>query len=67
MTDHQPSLVRPFIPDPFLGHGMFVVRAGMAVVVIALGALTVAALEAFLLGSQSLSAIEVAEMMANCY
>jgi len=62
--DHHPSLVRPFIPDPFVGYGTFVAHAAIVVFAMALGALTIAAAEAYLLGSQSLSAIEVAQMLA---
>jgi hypothetical protein len=44
--------------EPSLGHWGFVVQTAMALIVIVLSTLTVAALEGFLLGDESLSALE---------
>ena len=46
--------------EPLLTHWGFAVQAAMALIVIVLFTLTVAALETFLLGDESLSAIEAA-------
>ena len=46
--------------EPLLTHWGFAVQAAMALIVIVVVTLTVAALETFLLGDESLSAIEAA-------
>jgi len=48
----------PQAGEPSLDHWGFVVQTAMALIVVVLFTLTVAALEGFLLGGESLSALE---------
>ena len=54
------QLGRIITVEPLLTHWGFAVQAAMALIVIVLFTLTVAALEVFVSGDQSLSAIEAA-------
>ena len=52
-------------PEPSLRYGVFAAHTAMAFVVIILLTLTLAALEAFLSGDESLSALEAADIITK--
>jgi hypothetical protein len=61
---NPPSPVSRIITrEPSLRHGMFAAHAVMTFVMIVLLTLTLVALEAFLSGDESLSALEAADMI----
>jgi hypothetical protein len=66
MIDYQPSRLvrRPIIPDPLMGYGALFFDVPIVIVVLAIGGLTAALVEAYLLGP---SALEITAIMAQVF